>query len=123
MLSYRNLSRYQFIFQGMANYTRWNSRLKIKPRKRKKRKEKSIKKLELKLRSVLYPIVKAEEPNRCVTCGKINMVGRDHQVGHAIKAELCNLIMRYNRKLLHPQCYLCNCWKRGNAVEVVAVSY
>lgn len=76
-----------------------------------------IKTLEAKLKSILYPLIKKEEDNICVSCGKLDMKERDHQVGHFIKAELCNLMWRYNRKILHPQCSACNLWKRGNYVE------
>ena len=111
--------------KSMANYAKKAIKNKcvasVVKRKVKKKtklpKKVKIKSLEAKLKSLLYPLIKKEEPNKCVSCPKKNMIGRDHQVGHFIKAELCNLIWRYNRRILHPQCSACNLWKRGNYVE------
>lgn len=45
------------------------------------------------------------------------MIGRDDQAGHYVKAELCNLVWRYDRRIIHRQCSCCNLWKRGNTIE------
>ncbi len=45
------------------------------------------------------------------------MVGKDDQAGHYIKAELCNLVWRYDRRIIHRQCSACNLWRRGNTIE------
>lgn len=45
------------------------------------------------------------------------MEGRDNQAGHYIKAELCNMVWRYDPRIIHRQCSVCNLWRRGNTVE------
>lgn len=78
---------------------------------------KSIKSLEKKLRSLLYPLIKERDGNTCWSCGRNNLLGMNFQAGHYQKAELCNLKWRYNTMNIHSQCAGCNLWKRGNTIE------
>ena len=80
-------------------------------------KPKSIKSLEKKLKSLLYPLIKQRDGNVCWSCGRSNLIGMNFQAGHYIKAELCNIKYRYNIMNIHSQCAGCNLWKRGNTIE------
>lgn len=95
----------------------YKDKVKVKKLKTKLPKKVKIKTLEAKLKAIFYPLIKKEEPNICVSCPKINLIGKDDQAGHFIKAELCNLVWRYDRRIIHRQCSTCNLWKRGNYVE------
>ena len=90
--------------------------MKLSKKLKKPKKSISIKKLELKLRSILYPLIKLRDGNTCISCGKLNLIGKDWQAGHYIKAELCNLKYRYNELNIHSQCSHCNKWKAGNSI-------
>lgn len=84
---------------------------------KKKSKVKTIKQLEKQLKDILYPLIKQKDGNVCWSCGKRNLIGKDFQAGHYIKAELCNLKSRYDIYNIHSQCANCNLWKRGNTIE------
>lgn len=81
----------------------------------KKKKEPSIKKLELKLRSIFYPLIKKRDGNVCISCGH-RCDGRNQQAGHYAKAELCNIVVRYDERNINTQCSGCNKWKAGNVL-------
>jgi len=126
-------SSFQFIkFPKEEKYTAWNSRIKIRRtkfkrvRRFKKGKSKNkpkiaklskIKTLEAKLKSLLYPLIKKRDGNTCISCGKKNLSKHDWQAGHYIKAELCNIVWRYNEMNINSQCGVCNLWRRGNTIE------
>lgn len=40
----------------------------------------------------------------------------DWHAGHYIKAELCNMVARYDEYNINSQCSNCNLWKRGNTI-------
>lgn len=87
---------------------------KSKPKLPKKVK---IKSLEAKLKKILYPLIKARDGPICISCGKTGLVGWNLQAGHYAKAELCNLIYRYDVRNINSQCGYCNKWLRGNTIN------
>lgn len=92
--------------------------LKKRPSRRKSKlpKKVKIKALETKLKAVLYPLIKKRDGPTCISCGKIGLVGRNWQAGHYAKAELCNLVYRYDPRNINSQCMTCNKWRRGNTL-------
>jgi len=84
--------------------------------KSKRIKRPSIKTLEKKLKNIMYPYIKKRDGNKCISCGKQRLVGKDWQAGHYIKAELCNIVVRYDEWNINSQCSTCNLWKRGNTI-------
>lgn len=91
-----------------------------KPILRKKRvrlpKLPKIKNLEARLKKVMYPYIKKRDGNICISCGKKNLIGNDWHAGHYIKAELCNMVIRYDEWNINSQCSHCNKWLRGNTI-------
>ena len=77
----------------------------------------SIKGLEKKLKAILYPLIKKRDGIQCISCRKLITKKMDHHCGHYLKAELCNLIVRYDIRNLNSQCSMCNLWRRGNTIE------
>lgn len=75
-----------------------------------------IKNLEARLKKVMYPYIKKRDGNTCISCGKKNLVGMDWHAGHYIKAELCNIVVRYDEWNINSQCSYCNKWRRGNTI-------
>lgn len=86
-------------------------------KKSKAKKQVSIKSLETKLKTVLYPLIKKRDGNICISCGKRGLKGRNWATGHYAKAELCNIVWRYKPTNIHSQCFFCNKWRRGNTIE------
>lgn len=80
-------------------------------------KKKTIKQLEKDLKKVLYPLIKQRDGNICITCKKQITNKSDWHCGHFAKAELCNLVYRYNIYNLNTQCSYCNKWLAGNTIE------
>jgi hypothetical protein len=74
-----------------------------------------IKSLEAKLKKVLYPLIKARDKGVCISSGQKGLTGRNYQAGHYIKAELCNLIYRYDVRNINGQRSYDNLYLRGNA--------
>ena len=88
-------------------------------RHQKVKKQPKIKTLEAKLKKVLYPYIKRRDGNTCISCGKTGLIGGLHgnwNAGHYIKAELCNIVTRYDERNINSQCSTCNLWKRGNTI-------
>ena len=78
----------------------------------------SIKGLEKKLKALLYPLIKKRDGPNCISCKKQGLVGRNWAAGHYLKAELCNLIARYDIRNINSQCNMyCNKNLRGNTIE------
>jgi len=90
--------------------------LRVKHKKDKLPKKVKIKSLEAKLKRLFYPIIKKRDGPVCISCGKKGLVGMDWHAGHFIKAELCNLVYRYDVRNINSQCSACNNWKRGNTI-------
>lgn len=83
--------------------------------KKKRRKEKSL--LELlrdKLWELCKQIVRKRDGNRCIICGKTNLVGSNWHTGHFIPSSICGGYLRYDLRNLHSSCYNCNINLGGN---------
>lgn len=66
------------------------------------------KKLEDKLWQLCKEIIRAKYPHNCYTCGAQNLVGMNLHCGHMwAKASLSNHL-KYDLRVLRPQCYRCN---------------
>lgn len=74
-------------------------------------------KLKRKAWKTFADYVKRRDKGVCISCGKTGLSGAGYQAGHYQKAELCNLIYRYDHRMVNGQCYRCNCWLRGNTIE------
>lgn len=64
---------------------------------------------------VFADYIKNRDGNTCISCGKTGLVGQNWSAGHYIKAELCNLIYRYDERNVNSQCGRCNKWLAGNS--------
>jgi len=74
-----------------------------------------IKSLEAKLKRLLYPLIKKRDRGVCISSGQTGLTGRNYQAGHFIKAELCNIIYRYDVRNINGQRSYDNLYLRGNA--------
>ena len=71
-----------------------------------------IKKIQELLWQECRRIVKVRFGNLCYTCGK-KIEGKNWQCGHIIPKKICHH-MKYDLRILRPQCYFCNINLGGN---------
>jgi len=58
-------------------------------------------------------ITKTRYGNSCYTCNKKNLSGSSWQTGHIIPKKICHHL-KYDLRILRPQCYNCNINLGGN---------
>ncbi len=58
-------------------------------------------------------IIRARYPNVCYTCGKAGLEGSDWHTGHMIAKAALGAYLKYDLRLLRPQCMNCNVWHGG----------
>lgn len=58
---------------------------------------------------------------RCVTCGKVKMLGREIHAGHFIKVfngNSSNFSVAFDERNVYPQCVKCNRYLNGNELKM-----
>lgn len=73
-----------------------------------KRKKSEITKLQEKLWDECKRIIRARYGNTCYTCGKTGLEGSNWQTGHMIPKAVLGVNLKYDLRVLRPQCYNCN---------------
>lgn len=58
-------------------------------------------------------IIRERYPNKCYTCGKARLRGKDCQTGHMIAKSTLGAFLKYDLRLLRLQCTRCNIWGGG----------
>jgi len=53
-------------------------------------------------------IIRTRYPNVCYTCGCGGLKGQNWQTGHAYPSRVLGVKMKYDLRILRPQCYNCN---------------
>jgi len=74
-------------------------------------------KLKRELMMITKKIIKARDGNVCVTCGAVDLVGRNWHAGHFIRDSTGGVELRYHLDNLHSQCFRCNMILDGNEAE------
>ena len=74
----------------------------------KKQKQPSLKELQKKIWEECKRIIKIRYGNDCYTCGVKNLKGSNRHTGHLIPKKYLPYQMKYDLRLLRPQCYNCN---------------
>lgn len=83
-----------------------------------KRKSKSlIRKTQDLLWQECRRIIKKRYGNTCYTCGKTGLEGANWQVGHLIPKAAIGALLKYDLRVLRPQCFHCNINLGGNGAE------
>jgi len=90
---------------------------KIEGKKLRKQSKASLPKLKRKAWKVFSTFIKGRDGNVCISCGKRGLVKSGWHAGHYQKAELCNIVYRYDERMVASQCAVCNLWRRGNTIE------
>ena len=88
------------------------------PRKSKIRKQSKqpVSKLDRKLKELCKQIIRLKYGNECYTCGKKGLSGSNWQTGHMIAKKALGSFLRWDLRVLRPQCFHCNinCGGMGN---------
>lgn len=81
-----------------------------KPTKAQLKKEENArkKKLEERLWILCRGIIRNIYPNECYTCPQINLQGSNWHTGHMWAKKWLKMHMKYDLRVLRPQCYRCN---------------
>lgn len=67
-----------------------------------------ISKIQVKLWDECKRIIRARYPNVCYTCSKSNLEGSNWHTGHLIAKASLGAYLKYDLRVLRPQCYNCN---------------
>jgi hypothetical protein len=59
-------------------------------------------------------IIRARYPHTCYTCGRTGLEGVNLQTGHMIPKAVLPAILKYDLRVLRPQCFHCNINLGGN---------
>lgn len=58
-------------------------------------------------------IIRIRYDNVCYTCGEENLFGKNFQTGHMIPKAYVDAYLKYDLRILRPQCFSCNIWRGG----------
>ena len=92
--------------------------LKRKTKLRKQSKQK-ISLLQRKIWAECKRIIRARYPNTCYTCGAKNLEGKNWQTGHLLAKASVGAYLKYDLRLLRPQCLKCNIHHGGRGAEFI----
>lgn len=73
--------------------------------------------LQRKLWSLCREIVRKRYKNVCYTCGQPNLVGANLQTGHLWAKASLGAYLKYDLRVLRPQCFRCNIHMGGLGAE------
>ncbi len=65
-------------------------------------------------------IIRARYPAVCYTCGAMPLVGSNWQTGHMWAKASLGAYIKYDLRILRPQCSDCNIWKGGMGADFYA---
>lgn len=73
-----------------------------------KKSKQKISTIQNKLWELCKQITRKTYGNVCYTCSKSGLVGSDWHTGHLFPKQACGASMKYDLRILRPQCYNCN---------------
>jgi hypothetical protein len=96
-------------------------RSKLNSRKPLKKKSKaSISKLQRQIWELCKQIIRKKYPNACYTCGQTGLIGGNWQTGHMWAKASVGAYLKYDLRILRPQCFLCNIHRGGAGADFYA---
>lgn len=78
-----------------------------------------ISKIQTRLWDECKRIIRAKYGNTCYTCGKGGLEGAGWHTGHMIPKASLGAYLKYDLRLLRPQCYYCNINLGGNGARFI----
>lgn len=79
-----------------------------------KHSKQKISTIQVKLWQECRRIIKKKYGNVCYTCGAINLIGSNWQIGHLLAKASLGAFLKYDLRILRPQCFRCNINMGGN---------
>lgn len=73
--------------------------------------------VQRKLWELCKQITRKKYGNSCYTCPRTGLVGSDWQTGHMWAKASLGAQMKYDLRVLRPQCAICNLWHGGMGAE------
>lgn len=64
-------------------------------------------------------IIRARYPNTCYTCGRTGLEGSNWHTGHMFSKATLSAFLKYDLRVLRPQCYFCNVNCGGRGAEFI----
>lgn len=95
------------------------SSLKTKKGLRKKGKE-PISRLQRKIWSLCKEIIRKNYGNNCYTCPAVGLSGSNWHTGHMWAKAALGAYLKYDLRILRPQCYKCNIHHGGRGADFYA---
>lgn len=89
----------------------------MKKTRLKKQSKQPISKIQRLLWNECKRIVREQFGNECYTCGAKGLTGSNWHTGHLIPKAACGAYLKYDLRILRPQCYHCNINLGGNGAE------
>jgi len=93
------------------------SGFKRKPTKLKKQSKQPISKLQRRIWEHCKRIIRARYGNKCFTCPAQNLEGSNWHTGHLWAKASLGAFMKYDLRILRPQCYACNIHRGGMGAD------
>jgi len=91
--------------------------MKKSPKKIPKQSKQPISKLQRKLWELCKQITRKTHGNSCYTCTANSLTGSNWQTGHMIPKATCGALLKYDLRVLRPQCFHCNINLGGQGAE------
>lgn len=96
------------------SYFKTKPRKQIKRGKLKKVSKQKISTLQVKLWEQCRRIIKEKYGNVCYTCGAKELTSSNWQIGHLLPKASLGANLKYDLRILRPQCFRCNINMGGN---------
>ena len=89
----------------------------MKRSKLKRESKQKISVIQRKLWELCKNIVRKKYGNTCYTCGRSALSGSNWQTGHMWAKASVGAYLKYDLRLLRPQCAVCNLWQGGRGAD------
>lgn len=84
-----------------------------------KKSKQPISLLQRKLWEECKRIIRAKYGNKCYTCSAIGLEGSNWHTGHMLAKASLGAYLKYDLRLLRPQCYKCNIHHGGQGADFI----
>ena len=78
-----------------------------------------ISKLQRKIWELCKQIIRKKYGNTCYTCGKTGLDGSNWHTGHMLPKSALGAYLKYDLRVLRPQCYNCNINQGGRGADFI----
>jgi hypothetical protein len=91
----------------------------MKKTKLKKVSKEPISRIQRKIWEECKRIIRLRYPRTCYTCHRGGLEGSNWQTGHMLAKASLGAYLKYDLRLLRPQCMTCNCHQGGRGADFI----